>query len=168
MKTRAIVVGTGGFAWCHIRAMVGMRQNTELVGFVEPSEASRKATAGRLRENGASCPRFYSTIRELVRAQGPADAAVICSPHKFHFENARDCMEHGMDVCMEKPMVMSIEENRNLRDAVERAGVKSIVSFVLRWIPLFDNIKSLINAGAIGELFYVEADYWHGLGDFWT
>jgi len=46
---------------------------------------------------------------------------------------------------------------------VAKAGVKSLASFVLRWNPAVETIKSLLAAGAIGRLFYVEVDYWHGI-----
>ena len=65
-------------------------------------------------------------------------------------------------------MALSPAENRALRDAVDRAGVKSVVSFVLRWNPLFENLKSLLADGAVGKLFYVEVDYWHGIGTWYS
>ena len=55
-----------------------------------------------------------------------------------------------------------------LRDTVARSGVKSVVSFVLRWNPLFENLKSLLATKTIGDLSYVEVDYWHGLGTWYT
>jgi UDP-N-acetyl-2-amino-2-deoxyglucuronate dehydrogenase len=61
-------------------------------------------------------------------------------------------------------MAISMDDNRALRDAVAKAGVRSIVSFVLRWNPLLVTLKSLLGSGAIGELFYAEVDYWHGIG----
>jgi predicted dehydrogenase len=64
---------------------------------------------------------------------------------------------------VEKPMVLSMGENRALRDAVAKAGVKSVVSFVLRWNPMFESLKSMLARQSIGELFYAEVDYWHGL-----
>jgi predicted dehydrogenase len=57
-----------------------------------------------------------------------------------------------------------MEDNRRLRDAVLEAGVKSLASFCLRWNPATVTIKSLVESGAIGDLFYLEMDYWHGLG----
>jgi len=57
------------------------------------------------------------------------------------------------------PAANSLEELRQMRDAVNAAGVKTVVGFVLRWNPLFQNIKKLIAAETLGELFYVETDY---------
>jgi predicted dehydrogenase len=41
--------------------------------------------------------------------------------------------------------------------------VKSIVSYVLHWNPQIENIKRLVDSGAIGKIYYAEADYWHGI-----
>ncbi len=91
------------------------------------------------------------------------DIVNISGPNHVHAEQGIAAAEAGRHLLIEKPMVLSAEENRSLRDAVARTGVKSVVSFVLRWNPLFENLKTLLNANVIGDLFYVEVDYWHGI-----
>jgi len=92
----------------------------------------------------------------------------ISGPNHVHTPQAIAAAEAGKHLLVEKPMCISMEENRTLRDAVARNGVRSIVSFVLRWNPLFMNLKSLLAAGAVGRLFYLEVDYWHGLAAWWS
>jgi len=104
---------------------------------------------------------------EEVLADRRVDIVNLSGPNHVHAEQGIAAAEAGKHVLVEKPMVLSMEENRALRDAVAKAGVKSIVSFVLRWNPLFEILKSLLNCGAIGELFYAEVDYWHGLGTWY-
>jgi predicted dehydrogenase len=156
-KVRTIVVGTGGFSRCHIRAMIEMKRVTTITGFVEPSEASRKATAAVFTEKKLSCPPFFATVKELVKAQGPADTAVICSPHKFHFENAKDCLESGMDVMIEKPMVMNGEEARRLIKLRDTTGRLVMVAFPGSLSPAVWKAKDLIARGAIGEVSTISA-----------
>ena len=96
------------------------------------------------------------------------DVVNISGPNHVHTPQGIAAAEAGKHILMEKPMCVSLDENRALRDAVDRAGVKSVVSFVLRWNPLVKNLKALLAAGAVGELFYVEVDYWHGLAEWWT
>ena len=91
------------------------------------------------------------------------DIVNLSGPNHVHAEQGIAAAEAGRHLLIEKPMVLSMDDNRALRDAVARAGVKSVVSFVLRCNPLFENLKSLLAAKVIGELFYVEVDYWHGL-----
>jgi len=104
---------------------------------------------------------------DAVLADDRVDVVNISGPNHVHTPQGIAAAEAGKHLLMEKPMCVSQEENRALRDAVDRAGVKSVVSFVLRWNPLFDNLKALLAAGAVGELFYIEVDYWHGLAEWW-
>jgi len=156
-KVRSIVVGTGGFARCHLGAMMGMKQTTKIVGFVEPAEASRTATAAFFSEKGIACPPFYATVRELIKAQGAADAAVICSPHKFHFENAKDCLQGGMDVLIEKPMVMNGAEAQRLIELRNKTGRLVMVAFPGSLSPAIWKAKQLLAQGAIGEVSAISA-----------
>jgi predicted dehydrogenase len=122
----------------------------------------RRESAERLaQEAGLDCE-----IRERfedVLADSRVDIVNISGPNHIHAPQGIAAAEAGKHLMMEKPMCLSMRENRLLRDAVARSGVKSVVSFVLRWNPLVRNLKALLAVGAIGELFYVEVDYWHGL-----
>ena len=99
-----------------------------------------------------------------VLCDSRVDIVDICSPNHVHAQQGIAAAEAGKHVFVEKPMGMSLAECRALRDAVAAAGVKSIVGFVLRWNPLFTVIKRQLAEGAVGELFYAEVDYWHGIG----
>jgi predicted dehydrogenase len=91
------------------------------------------------------------------------DVVDVCSPSHVHAQQGIAAAQAGKHVLVEKPIALTMEENRALRDAVARAGVKSLAGFVLRWNPAAQTIKSLVDSGAIGRLFYVEADYWHAI-----
>ena len=56
---------------------------------------------------------------------------------------------------------MTLDDALAIRDAVAKAGVKTVTSFVLRWNPQFVTVKQLIADGVLGDLVYGEADYWH-------
>lgn len=105
---------------------------------------------------------------DAVLADPRVDIVNLSGPNHVHAPQGIAAAQAGKHIMIEKPMCISMEENTALRDAVAKAGVRSVVSFVLRWNPLFANIKSLLAGGAVGELFYVEVDYWHGLAEWWT
>ena len=156
-KVNAIVVGTGGMARWHIRSMIDMKRSTSIVGFVEPQEASREATRAVFDEQGLPCPPFYASIRELVRKHGRPDAALICTPHKFHFVNAKECMQHGMDVLLEKPMVMNASEARRLIRLRDKTGRLVVVAFPGSLSPAVQKAKQLIARGMIGRVTAISA-----------
>ena len=104
------------------------------------------------------------TDYEEVLRDDRVDLVDVTSPSHVHAEQGIAAAEAGKHVLVEKPIALSVDENRRLRDAVAAAGVKSLASFCLRWNPALVSLKSLVDAGHLGRLFYIEMDYWHGLG----
>lgn len=92
------------------------------------------------------------------------DIVDLTGPNYVHAEQAIAAAEAGKHLLIEKPIAMTVEDNGALQNAVARSGVRSVASFVLRWNPLFDNIKSLLAQETIGQLVYAEVDYWHNIG----
>jgi predicted dehydrogenase len=127
----------------------------------------RRETAQRLVDKMKLDCTVHDDFEQVLR-DGRVDIVNLSGPNHVHTPQGIAAAQAGKHILMEKPMCLSMEENRTLRDAVQQAGVRSVVSFVLRWNPLFENLKSLLAAGAIGKLFYVEVDYWHGLAQWWT
>ena len=156
-KTTAIVVGTGGMARAHIRTMLRLGRTTKLVGFVEPDERSRDATRAIFAEHDRPCPPFHDTVKALVDAQGSADAAFVCSPHKYHLEHAQACLRAGMDVLLEKPMVMNVREAKALIRLRDATGRLVMVAFPGSLSPAVWKAKQLIRGGALGRVTAIAA-----------
>jgi len=89
------------------------------------------------------------------------DVVDITSPSPFHAAQGIAAARAGKHLLVEKPIALTMDENRALRDAVAETKVKSVAGFVLRWNPAAETIKSLVGGGALGQLVYAEVDYWH-------
>jgi predicted dehydrogenase len=155
-QTTAIVVGTGGMARHHLRTMLKIR-STRIVGLVEVSQEQMAATRAVFTEGGRRCPPFYDSINRLVKEQGAADTAFINTPHKYHLANATDCLKAGMDVLLEKPMVLNEREARALIKARDRSGRLLVVAFPGSLSPAIHRAKQLLAAGAIGRVTSISA-----------
>jgi len=90
------------------------------------------------------------------------DVVDICSPNFLHLEQARDAFEHGAHVYCEKPLAMDLEEARAMAAMAEKAGVLTHVAFVLRYVPAIRQMKALVEAGEIGEVFHFRGQLLHG------
>ena len=77
----------------------------------------------------------------------------ICTPHHLHVPQAVACAEAGRHMVVEKPVALDLASLRKLEAAVRKASVRSVVSFVLRWNPLFETIKAILAEGTIGDLW---------------
>lgn len=155
-KTSVIIVGTGGMARHHMSVMVTMG-NTRICGLVEVSEAQRKMTRDLFESRGKKCPAFYDTISELIKAQGAPDAAFINTPHKFHLENARDCLKAGVDVLLEKPMVINAVEAQRLIKIRDQSKKLLVVAFPGSLSPAVKKAKQMISSGKLGRVTSVSA-----------
>jgi predicted dehydrogenase len=157
-KLKVAIHGAGWVAGAHAAAW---RRNphAEIVSISDRDARRARALADRCQ---IACA-VRDDYREVL-GDARVDVVDVCSPSHLHAEQGIAAARAGKHVLVEKPMALTAEENRQLRDAVAEAGVKSLVGFVLRWNPAVETIKSLLAGGAIGELFYIEMDYWHGMG----
>jgi len=161
-KLGVAIHGAGQVAYAHAASWL---KNPHVA--IVSVTSRRKESAQRLVDKfGLDCT--VGDDFDQVLADERVDVVNLSGPNHVHTEQGIAAAGVGKHILIEKPMCLSMEENRALCDAVARAGVKSVVSFVLRWNPLVENLKALLAAGAIGELFYVEIDYWHGLSDWWS
>ena len=89
------------------------------------------------------------------------DIVVVCTPHDQHTKYAVAAAEAGKHVIIEKPVALTPQDVRRQQEAVKKANVKTLVSFVLHWNPLLMTIDRLITEGIFGRIFMVEVDYMH-------
>lgn len=161
-KLGVAIHGAGSVARAHAASW----QRTAGAEIISVSSRRRATAQALVDELQIDCTVHDGLDQVLEDAR--VDVVDLTGPNHVHAEQAIAVAEAGRHLVIEKPMAMSVESNRRLRDAVAQAGVHSAVSFVLRWNPLLDNLKSLLAAGTIGELFYVEVDYWHGIDASYT
>ena len=156
-KIGIAINGAGWVAHAHARSWLkNPRARIVSVGDIVRERAQRMAV-----ELGLDCA-IRDNYEEVLR-DPRVDIVDICSPSHLHASQGITAAQAGKHLLVEKPMALTMEENRALRDAVAQAGVKGIASFVLRWNPAVQTIKSLLDSGAVGEVFFAEADYWHGI-----
>jgi predicted dehydrogenase len=131
---------------------------TEIVGIYNTTPGKASAL---LREHGVDA-REYASVDELF-ADERIGIVASCTHPDTRTEHCVRAAETGRHIVIEKPIGRTLDETLAIREAVERAGVQTVTSFVLRWNPQFATVRRLIADGVLGELVYGEADYWHPL-----
>lgn len=152
------ILGTGDVSNGHISAYKA-NPRTQVRAILSRDKARAEAKA---REHGLAGCRACTNLDELLK-QDDIHVVSICTPHHLHAQQAIACAQSGRHVVVEKPVALNLDDLRKLDRAIRKAGVRSIVSFVLRWNPLFGLIRSLLDDGVIGDLFHGEVDYLHGI-----
>ena len=162
-KYGVLVHGAGWVSGQHIAAFT-RNPRTEVVAISSRKLASARARAD---EAGLTGIGIYDDYEMALKHDG-VDIVSICTPQHIHCENVLAAAAAGKHMVIEKPAGNSLDELRQMRDAVRNARVRTIVSFVLRWNPLFKTIKSMIADDAIGQVYFVETDYEHNVASWWS
>jgi D-xylose 1-dehydrogenase (NADP+, D-xylono-1,5-lactone-forming) len=100
--------------------------------------------------------RAYGSYAELL-ADGELDAVYIPLPNGLHAEWSERALEAGKHVLCEKPLARTRAEAERAFDTAERAGRILAEAFMYRHHPQTIQIKSLLEAGAIGPLRLIRA-----------
>jgi predicted dehydrogenase len=111
-KIRAAVVGVGYLGRFHAQKYSGATE-CELVGVVDARAEAREKVAGEL------SIKAYADHRELI---GKVDAVSVVTTTPAHFAIARDFLEAGIHVLVEKPITETPEEARKLIDLAKAKG----------------------------------------------
>ena len=160
-KLGVLIHGAGWVAGQHAAAFTG-NPATEVLAVSSRSRASADRLVGEQGLGAAT----YDRLDAALAHQG-IDIVCICTPQHVHCDNVLAAAAAGKHIVIEKPAAISLDELRRMQDAVAKAGVKTIVSFVLRWNPLFQQIKKRIAKGDLGRVFSVETDYLSYNADWW-
>jgi len=158
-----LIHGAGWVSTQHIQAFT-QNPHTRIVAI-----SSRKLESCRTRatEAGLADVACFDSYEKALTHEG-VDIVSVCTPQHLHAENTIAAAEAGKHIVIEKPIANSVDEMRQMRAAVRAAGVHTIVSFVLRWNPLFQTVKAMVADDALGNVYYVETDYEHDIGSWWT
>lgn len=149
------IQGAGWVSTEHIRAY----EANPYARVVAIGSRTREGAQAKAAECGLDVPTF-DDFEELLAHPG-VDVVSLCTPPRRHSAETVLAAQAGKHILIEKPVATSLDELRTMRDAVRAAGVRTVVSFVLRWNPAVMNIKALQADGALGTTFHVQTDYWH-------
>ena len=151
--------GAGQVAYEHANAI---ENNPHL--FLKAICSRSSDSAHKLANHYGNKVSVYETYEEMLSDEA-VDIVSICMPNYLHARDAVLAFKANKHLILEKPAAINYEELHELRQAAQKAETRSVVSFVLRWHPMVNNLKSLLDQNAIGEIYYTEADYWHGIKD---
>lgn len=118
----------------------------EMVAEITPQLAAEAACAFGFK-------RATGDWRELV-ADPLVDVVDICAPNSLHKAMALEAIRHGKHVYSEKPLALNAVDAREMVEAAQRAGVKTLVGFNYMKNPTAKLAQEIISRGEIGEVIH--------------
>jgi predicted dehydrogenase len=160
---KTVIIGCGGMARHHIRQMLKQGESTQITVVCEPSPAMYAETVKLFNEVGIEPPPNQPDLTSLLKKYA-LDAAFIITPHAFHHDQTRACLQAGLDVLLEKPMVMNADEANSLIEERDHSGRLLVVAFPGSLSPEIRTAVRLIRSGEIGKIVSISATVWQNWG----
>jgi predicted dehydrogenase len=165
---RVAMIGCGRMAQGHARRML-QQDNNRIVVVCEPAPQMYDAFAQVFTEAGLPAPPNQPDLSKLLQDySGQLDAAFIITPHAYHFEQARACLEAGLDVLLEKPMVVTADEAHRLIEARDRTGRLLVIAFNGSLSAQIRTAAKLLRSGELGSILNISATVWEGWANSYT
>ncbi len=143
MKLRAAVIGLGFVGRAHVEAL--RRLGITICGAMGSTSETTAAACASI-----GLPRAYATLEELA-ADTNVDVVHLCTPNYLHFEEASRLLRAGKHVLCEKPLTMDSRESELLVSIAKETGRVAGVAYNLRYYPLCQEARALVEKGAIGQ-----------------
>jgi predicted dehydrogenase len=148
---RAAVIGLGFVGRAHLEGL--RRLGIAIPGVLDDPPSRTQEVAKSL-----GIPRAYSSLDDLL-SDKDVDAVHICTPNFVHAEQTMKSMKAGKHVVCEKPLAMNSKETASIVEAAKNSKVCGAVNYNLRYYPLCQEARTLVQKGVIGEPRLVHGSY---------
>jgi predicted dehydrogenase len=147
---RVALVGLGKMGLSHL-AMIRVHPEVELVGVCDTSKFMLDVL-GKYTDVAT-----FTDAASMFREAKP-DAVIIATPSRFHASIVRDALEKGLHVFCEKPFCLDWSESMALASLAEERGLINQVGYHYRFVGAFEEVRRLVECGAIGTVTHVLAE----------
>jgi len=134
-KSKIAVIGVGYLGKFHVEKFA-KHENVELVGVVDIDKNNAENIATKFNTVA------YTDYKELL---GKVNAASIVVPTNMHYQVAKDFLEYGADVLIEKPMTTTIEEADELIEIANKRNLIIQVGHLERFNPALVTLRDIID-----------------------
>ena len=164
-KLRIGIIGTGGISGSHIGAYLN-QPDVELVAGCDliPGKAEAKFAEYEVKD-----AKFFTDYKEMIGTV-EMDAVSVCTYNRTHAECTIYALEHGLNVLLEKPMTVTLDEAIAIRKAEKASGKLVSVGFQPRFDANMQMIKKIVESGELGRVYYVQTGGGrrHGIPVSWS
>jgi len=148
-----ITIGAGNRGNVYGNYAISHPDEMDVVGVAEPVPLRNERYAQKHKIEAVN--RFDTWEQVFLRPKF-ADAVLITTPDKLHYGPCMAALNAGYDVLLEKPISPSEKECRDILALAKKTGRIVAVCHVLRYAPYFEQLRALMQSGAIGEIVSVQ------------
>ena len=152
-RLRVGLIGTGWIAESHIREYKKF-PDVDIVALADliPGKAEKFC-----RKYGVDLDtvRLYPDHKSMLENE-KLDAVSVCTYNATHAQCAIDALKAGVNVLLEKPFTVTLQEAVDVMRAEKESGRILSIGFQPRMDPNMQQIKKIVESGALGEIYYIQ------------
>jgi len=149
------IIGFGLFAEAQLLPAFQKSKLTRLVAITKrkAEDAAKKATQYKIQHS------FDYENKAQMLADPTLDAVFIATPNSLHKQDTIDALQAGKHVLLEKPMALNAQECQEMIAIANQTGKKLMVAQSMRFLTIIDHFRTVIEAGEIGSVISITADF---------
>ena len=151
-KLKVGIIGTGWIAESHIQ-QYNVMPDVEVVAMADLIPG--KAEAFKEKWGVKGDVHFYPDHKSMIDNE-ELDAVSVCTYNATHAECTIYALEHGINVLLEKPMCVTLDEAADIVKAEKKSGKILSIGFQPRYDANMQMIKKIVESGTLGEISYIQ------------
>ncbi len=153
-KVRIAFIGTGWIADAHATALLN-QPDVEIVAGADLIPG--KAAAFFKKHGIENVKTDYASHKELLADKSlNLDAVTICTYNRQHAQPAIDALNAGLNVLLEKPFTVTLDEAVEVMRAEKKSGKVLSIGFQPRMDANMKMIKKIVESGELGQIYYIQ------------
>ena len=152
-KVRIGIIGCGGIANSHIKCYK-LCDDVEIVAGADIVPGKAKAFFERNEVENVKC--YDSHIDMLNDESLQLDGVSICTYHTQHKVCTVDALKRGINVLLEKPMCVTMDEAIEMVKAEKESGKILSIGFQPRFDDNMLLVKKILQSGVLGKIYYIQ------------
>ena len=145
------IIGTGWIAESHIESYKQM----EDVDIVAAADLIPGKAEAFMKRYGVEGVRYYPSHKEMIDSE-QLDAVSVCTYNTQHAAPTIYALEHGVNVLLEKPFTVTLDEAVEVCRAEKKSGKILSIGFQPRVDVNMQMIKKIVESGELGKIYYIQ------------
>lgn len=152
------LIGCGNLGMRHLRIYQKPMLDEGLIRIAAISDIYTGAKRRGREQSQVSEKDVHHEYKELIARQD-VDAVFVVTPEHWHHRMTLDALSAGKDVYLEKPMSFTIEEAREIDQAVQKSG--RVLQIGAQWCsdPRYRKAREVIQQGLLGTILFAQSTY---------
>ena len=160
-KVKIAILGYGHIGKKHAE-MVLQNQDYQLVALIDPKFESKDLD----HHNSVD---HFTTLQDFLQSDSSVDLIAVCTPNGLHYEQTKLIIEKGINVIVEKPITLHVEQAFELEQLAIKKNVHLFPVMQNRFSPPALWLKSLMESKVLGKIFMVQIScFWNRNDRYYT